>query len=87
MKWEDVVTAEQMEAEIAALRQELDLQRRHWRRCGLAANIAGLVLVLAVLLRAAMTASAPAPSMIFIVLTFLFIGLAFMSAGRGCRFF
>jgi len=81
------MTAEEMNAAIEGLRQEQELQRKHWRRWGLAANIAGLVLVLAILLRAALTASELPPSMLFTVLTFLFIGLAFTTAGRGYRFF
>ena len=77
------MTLEDMQTEIENLRREQELQRKHWRRWGLAANIAGLVLALAVLLRAALTASELPSSMLFIVLTLLFVGLAFTSAGRG----
>ncbi len=80
------MTLEDMQTEIENLRREQELQRKHWRRWGLAANIAGLVLALAVLLRAALTASELPSSMLFIVLTLLFVGLAFTSAGRGYRF-
>jgi hypothetical protein len=45
------------------------------------------VLVLAMLLSAALTGSTLPPPMLFIVLTFVFIGLAFTCAGRGYRFF
>ena len=81
------MTPAEMEAEIKSLRQEQDLQRKHWRCWGFAASICGLVLVIVVLLLAASKGSAPQPPMVFIVLTFLFIGLAFGGAGRGYRFF
>jgi uncharacterized membrane protein len=81
------MTLEEMQAEIERLRQEQELQKKHWRRWGFASNVAGLVLILAILLRAALTATELPPPMLFTVLTFLFIGLAFTFAGRGYRFF
>lgn len=80
------MTLEDMEAEIATLRQEQALQKAHWRRWGVASSVAGLILVIVVLLQAALTAAAPAPAMLFIVLAFVFVGLAFTSAGRGYKF-
>jgi hypothetical protein len=81
------MTLEDMQAEIASLRQEQDLQRKHWRQWGLAANISGLVLMLVMLLTAASKGTAPPPAIVFVGLTFVFIGLAFGGAGRGYRFF
>ena len=68
------MTLEDMEAEIATLRQEQALQKAHWRRWGVASSVAGLILVIVVLLQAALTAAAPAPAMLFIVLAFVFVG-------------
>ena len=81
------MTLEDMQAEIASLRQEQDLQRKHWRRWGFAASITGLVLVVVNLLLAATKGTALSPAVLFIVLTFVFVGLAFTCAGRGYRFF
>jgi hypothetical protein len=84
---EAAMTLEEMQAEIANLRQEQNLQRKHWRRWGFAASITGLVLVVVNLLQAATKGVALSPAVLFIVLTFVFIGLAFTCAGRGYRFF
>jgi hypothetical protein len=82
-----MMTLEDMQAEIASLRQEQDLQRKHWRHWGFTASISGLILVLIMLLIAASKGTAPSPAMLFVVLTFIFMGLAFGGAGRGYRFF
>jgi len=80
------MTLEQLETEIATLRQQQDSQKKHWLRWGLASNAASLVLCAAVLLKVALTGDDPPSPMIFIVLTLLFVGLAFMTAARPLAF-
>jgi hypothetical protein len=80
---EDAMTLEEMEAEITRLRQEQAKQRRFWRRWGLASAGIAVVLVLATLARVAMTGADPASPMLFVALTFVFLSIAFTSAGRG----
>jgi hypothetical protein len=80
------MTIEQLEAEIATLRRQQESQKKHWLRWGLASNAASLVLCAAVLLKVALTGDDPPPPMIFIVLTLLFVGLAFITAGRPLAF-
>jgi hypothetical protein len=76
------MTLEQLEAEIAVLRRQQDAQKTHWLRWGLASNAGSLILCAVVLLKVTLTGDDPPPPMIFIVLTLLFVGLAFMTAGR-----
>ena len=76
------MTLEQLEAELAMLRRQQDNQKKHWLRWGLASNAASLVLCAVVLLKVALTGDNPPSPMIFIVLTLLFVGLAFITAGR-----
>lgn len=76
------MTMEQLEAEIESLQHQQEAQKKHWLRWGLASDAAGLILCVAVLLRVALTGDDPPPPMIFIVLTLIFIGLAFITAGR-----
>ena len=57
----------------------------------LPATSSAIALCIAVLIRTAVTGGTPPPLMIFIVLTYVFLGLAFTTAGRsrgtfcGCR--
>jgi hypothetical protein len=81
-KREDAMTPERMEAEIESLRQQQIRQKKLWLRWGLASNAIGLLLCAAVLLKVALTGDDPPPPMIFIVLTYLFVGLVFITAGR-----
>jgi Na+/citrate or Na+/malate symporter len=80
------MTLDQLEAEIAALRRQQDDQKKHWRRWGLASYAASLILCAAVLLKVALTGNDPPSPMIFIILTLLFVGLAFVTAGRPLAF-
>ena len=80
---EDAVTLEEMEAEIANLRQTQTKQRTLWRRWGLASAGIAVVLVLATLARVAITGADPSSPMLFVALTFVFLSIAFTSAGRG----
>jgi hypothetical protein len=80
------MTIEQLEAEIAALRRQQESQKKHWLHWGLASNAASLVLCAAVLLKVALTGDDPPSPMIFIVLTLLFVGLAFITAGGPLAF-
>jgi len=80
------MTLEQLEAELAMLRRQQDNQKKHWLRWGLASNAASLVLCAVVLLKVALTGDNPPSPMIFIVLTLLFVGLAFITAGRPLAF-
>jgi lipopolysaccharide export LptBFGC system permease protein LptF len=84
--WEAAMTLEQMQAEIENLRQEQQKQRKFWRRWGLVSSCVSLVLVAVIFARLATTGADPASPMIFIVLTFVFLALAFGSAGRGYSF-
>ena len=80
------MTLEQMEAEITSLRQEQEKQRKFWRRWGIASTVVTLVLLAAIFARVVMTGADPASPMLFIVLTFVFLSIAFNSAGRGYGF-
>ncbi len=80
------MTLQQLEAEIATLRRQRGDQQKHWLRWGLASNAVGVILCAAVLLRVALTGDDPPSPTIFIVLTLLFIGLAFITAGRPLAF-
>jgi uncharacterized RDD family membrane protein YckC len=76
------MTPLQMEAEIARLQQQQADQKKHWLRWGLASYAIGIALCVAVLIRVALTGADPAPPIIFIVLTFIYFGSAFTTAGR-----
>jgi hypothetical protein len=80
------MTGPEMDIEIEALRLEQAAQRRHWRRWGFASNAIGLALIAAVLIRVAITGNDPPPVMIFIVLTYVFLGLVFGAAARSITF-
>ena len=76
------MTVDEMRAEITSLRQERAKQRKFWRRWGFASSGVALVLVLAALARLAMTGADPGSQTLFVVLTFVFLSIAFTSAGR-----
>jgi len=76
------MTSQELDAEIEQLRLQQAHQRKHWRRWGLAGNGIAVVLCIAVLVRMAITGSDPPSPMIFIVLTYVYLGLAFTAAGR-----
>jgi hypothetical protein len=87
MPWQErrgdpAVPPEQMQAEIENLRLWQEAQKKHWLRWGLASNAVSLVLCAVVLLKVALTGNDPPPPMIFIQLMLIFMGLAFMTAGR-----
>ncbi|MGO9049580.1 MAG: hypothetical protein ACLQFW_22320 [Xanthobacteraceae bacterium] len=76
------MTSQELDAEIERLRLQQAEQRKHWRRWGFASNGVAVVLCIAVLVRVAITGSDPPSPMIFIVLTYVYLGLAFTTAGR-----
>jgi hypothetical protein len=76
------MTIEQIETEIAALKQQQENQKKHWSRWGLAFEVAGLVLCGGILVKVALTGEDPPPTMIFNVLILVAVGLAFMTLGR-----
>lgn len=80
------MTIEQLETEIATLRRQQDGEKKHWLRWGMASNAASLVLCAVVLAKVALTGDDPPSPMIFIALTFLFVGLAFITAARPLAF-
>lgn len=80
------MTLEDMQAEIENLQQERQKQRKFWRRWGIVSGCISLVLVAVTLTRVAATGADPASPMIFIVLTFVFLSIAFNAAGRGYSF-
>jgi hypothetical protein len=77
------MTIEQIETEIAALRQHQENQKKYWLRCGLAFEVTGLIVCGAVLLKVALTGENPPPTMIFDVLILVAVGLAFIAAWQG----
>lgn len=80
------MTLEDMQAEIENLQQERQKQRKFWRRWGIVSSCISLVLVAVIFARVAMTGADPASPMIFVVLTFVFLSIAFNAAGRGYSF-
>jgi len=83
------MTAQQLRAEIANFRQEQMAQmtqRKLWLRFGFASYAIGLLLCVLVIIRVAITGEeAPSP-MLFVVLGCMFLGLAFIRAGRSTAF-
>jgi len=79
------MTAQQLRAEIANFRQEQMAQmaqRKLWLRFGFASYGIGLLLCVLVIVKVAITGEeAPSP-MLFVVLSTMFLGLAFIRAGR-----
>jgi hypothetical protein len=71
-----------MNAEIDVLRLEQAALRRHWLRFGFISNAIGVMLCAVVLIKVAITGDDPPAPMIFIVLTYIFLGIAFVTAGR-----
>jgi len=80
------MTSQELDAEIERLRLQQAEQRKHWRRWGFASNGVAVVLCIALLVRVAITGSDPPSPMIFIVLTYVYLGLAFTTAGRSGAF-
>jgi hypothetical protein len=76
------MTAQEMNAEIDVPRLEQAAQRKLWRRFGFAGSAIGVMLYVIVLLKVAITGNDPPAHMTFIVLTYVFLGIAFTAAGR-----
>lgn len=76
------MTAPEMNAEIEVLRLERAAQRKHWRRWGFASNAIAVLLCAASLIKVAVTGDDPPAPMIFIVLTYIFLGLVFITAAK-----
>ena len=70
--------------EIGILQQEQVALRRHWLLWGYASNGIAIALCVAVLLRVAITGDDPPSPMIFITLTYIFLGIAFITDGCKC---
>jgi hypothetical protein len=80
------MTAQQLSAEIASFRRQQIAQRKLWLRWGFASYGIGLLLCVVVIIKVAITGDeAPSP-MIFVVLSTMFLGLAFINAGRSTAF-
>ena len=77
---------QEMDAEIDILRQGQVALRRHWLLWGYASNGVAIALCVAVLIRVAITGDDPPSPMIFITLTYIFLGIAFITAGRSRTF-
>ncbi len=75
------MTTEEMEAEIKSLRQQHEDQKKHWLRWGFASSCIAVTLFIVIGIKMLMTGADPPPAMIFIALTFVFVGLAFTTAG------
>ena len=80
------MTSRELNTDIEILRQEYLEQRRHWLRWGFASYAIAMLLCFVVLIRVAITGDNPPTPMIFIVLTYLFLGFTFITAGRSLTF-
>jgi succinate-acetate transporter protein len=80
------MTPEELEAEIKSLRQQQEDQKRNWFRWGLASFGIFTVLYIVIGIKMAITGADPPPPMMFIALTFLFLGLVFTTTGRPIAF-
>jgi hypothetical protein len=76
------MTSQELSVELADLRLERVAYRRLWRRWGFASFIISVLLCAVALTRVAITGEDPPFPMLFLVLTYLFAGLAFTSIGR-----
>jgi dipeptide/tripeptide permease len=80
------MTSQELNAAIANFRQQQIAQRKLWVRCGFGSYGIGLMLCLVVIVKVAITGDeAPSP-MLFVVLGYMFLGLAFIHAGRSTAF-
>ena len=79
------MSMEEMQAEIASLRLEQMRQKKLWLRWALASYAIAIILVATVLIKVAMTGDDPPPTTIFVVLSYIFLGLVFRTLGRGKR--
>jgi hypothetical protein len=78
------MTAQELSAEIANFRQEQIAQRKLWLRWGFASYGIGLLRCVMVIVKVAITGEeAPSP-MLFVVLGYMFLGVA--NAGRSTAF-
>jgi hypothetical protein len=76
------MTSQDLIAELENLRREQLARRKHWLRCGFVSNVIGLLLCAAALIKVAITGGDPPPLMIFVALTFIFLGIVFIIAGE-----
>ncbi len=76
------MTPQEMIAEIESLRQQQAAQRKLWLRLGFASNGIGLLLAVVVLVKVAITGNDQPPPMIFIVLTYVFLGIVIITTVR-----
>ncbi len=80
------MTPERMQADIESLRRQQEDQKRNWAQWGLGSFGIAIALWIAIGIKMAITGADPSPTMLFISLTFLFLGLAFSNAGRSTVF-
>jgi hypothetical protein len=76
------MTLEYLAAEISILPRPQDNQKTHWLRWGMAANVAGAILLAAVMFKVAMTGDDPPAMMIVIALIVSFVGVVLTTIGR-----
>ena len=81
------MTLEEMRTTIARLLQQQTAHKTHWLRWGFASYAIALLLCAVVLIKVVMTGQDPPTPIIFVVLTYIFLGLAFMTAGKPITFF
>jgi hypothetical protein len=80
------MTSQELSAEIANFRRQQIAQRKLWLRWGFASYGIGLALCVLVIVKVAITGEeAPSP-MLFVVVGTMFLGLAFIHAGRSSEF-
>jgi FtsH-binding integral membrane protein len=77
------MTPEEMQAEIESLQRQQADQKKYWLLYGYVSLSIGMALCVTALLRVATTSADPPSPTIFVVLSFLFVGCAFVTAG--CR--
>jgi hypothetical protein len=80
------MTSQELNAAIANFRQQQIAQRKLWVRWGFTSYGIGLLLCVLVIIKVAITGDeAPSP-MLFVVLGYMLLGLAFIHAGRSTAF-
>lgn len=79
------MTPEQIEAEIATLRRELENQKKRGLQWGRVSYVVALLLFVVIGIRMVRTGEDPPTPMMFLGLTFLFLGSAFTTVYQPFR--